>query len=79
MNVEPGEACSGALDQPRLLVALVCCRKLEKTNPFMQSCIPSNACLIEEIVRGEDLTSKVKNALKSLFVRTLQNASFLHG
>jgi len=42
----------------------------------MQSCIPSNACLIEEIVRGEDLTFKVKNAFKSLFVRTLQNASF---
>ena len=43
---------------------------LEKIDPFMQSCTPSNACLIAEIVRGEDLTSAVKNAFKSLFVAT---------
>ena len=40
----------------------------------MQTWIPSNTCLIEEIVEGEDLSSKAKNAFKSLFNTTVKNA-----
>ena len=40
----------------------------------MQTWIPSNTCLIEEIVEGEDLPSKAKNAFKSLFNTTVKNA-----